>query len=147
VRGVSEKNTRLAHEVEEIENILKMLKEKTSRGIPVIVEGRKDTEALNRLDVSGSILEIKSSKKSIFNRLESDITDEEIVIFTDFDRRGSELARDIQSHLERRGKKGNILLWRKMRNLIGKKVKDIEGIPSYILTLKRLSSKPSSYTN
>ncbi len=143
---MSVRNSRLAHEVEKIENVLDRLKDKANRGIPVIVEGKKDVEALNRLDVSGSLIEIKSSKRSIFNRLEYDIVNEEVIIFTDFDRHGSELARDIQSHLERRGKKANILLWRRMRDLVGKDVKDVEGLPSYLVTLRKISSKPISDT-
>lgn len=139
---MSVKNSRLASIVEEIEDVLWKLRDKANRGIPVIVEGRKDVEALQRLDVSGSFLEIKSSRRSIFNRLEHDIVSEEVIIFTDFDRQGSELARDIQGHLERRGKKVDILLWRRMRNLVGKDVKDVEGLPSYLETLKKLSNKP-----
>lgn len=143
---MSVKNSRLAHEVEKIENVLEMLKDKANRGIPVIVEGKKDVEALNRLDVSGSLIEIKSSKRSIFNRLEYDIVNEEVIIFTDFDRHGSELAKDIQGHLERRGKKANILLWRRMRDLVGKDVKDVEGLPSYLVTLRKISNKTTSDT-
>jgi 5S rRNA maturation endonuclease (ribonuclease M5) len=92
---VSVKNSRLAYEVEEIENVLVKLKDEVKRGIPVIVEGKKDVEALQRLDVPGSFIEIKSSKRSILNRLEHDVISEEVIIFTDFDRYGSELARDI----------------------------------------------------
>ena len=139
---MSVKNSRLAYEVEEIEDVLVKLKDEAKRGIPVIVEGKKDVEALQRLDVPGSFIEIKSSKRSILNRLEHDVISEEVIIFTDFDRYGSELARDIQDHLERRGKKVNVLLWRRMRNLVGKDVKDVEGLPSYLETLKKLSSKP-----
>lgn len=139
---MSVKNSRLAYVVEEIEDVLVKLKDEANRGVPVIVEGRKDVKALQRLDVSGGFLEIKSSKRSIFNRLEHDVVSEEVIIFTDFDRQGSELARDIQGHLERRGKKVNILLWRRMRNLVGKDVKDVEGLPSYLKTLKKLSNKP-----
>ncbi|UCD72906.1 MAG: hypothetical protein JSW01_05525 [Candidatus Bathyarchaeota archaeon] len=139
---MSVKNSRLAYIVEEIEDVLMKLNDQANRGVPVIVEGRKDVKALQRLDVSGGFLEIKSSKRSIFNRLEHDVVSEEVIIFTDFDRQGSELARDIQGHLERRGKKVNILLWRRMRNLVGKDVKDVEGLPSYLETLKKLSNKP-----
>ena len=139
---MSVKNSRLASVVEEIEDVLVKIKDEVNRGVPILVEGRKDVEALQRLDISGSFLEIKSSKRSIFNRLEHDVVGEEVIIFTDFDRQGSELARGIQDHLERRGKKVNILLWKRMRNLVGKDVKDVEGLPSYLETLKKLSSKP-----
>ncbi len=130
--------TRLA---EEIENILIKVKEENDKGIPVIVEGRKDVEALNKLGITGRIIQLKSGRRSIFNRLEYDITDEEIVVFTDFDTRGTELARTIRTHFERKGKKANMLLWKRMRRLASRSLKDVEGLPSYLEKLKRLSEK------
>lgn len=126
---------------EGIENILIKLKEENDRGIPVIVEGRKDLEALNKLGITGRVIQLKSGRKSIFNRLEYDIANEEVIVFTDFDKRGTELARTVRNHFEKRGKKANMLLWKRMRRLASRSLKDVEGLPSYLAKLKELSEK------
>ncbi len=113
------------------------------KGIPLLVEGKRDVEALARLEISGRVIELKSSRKSVFNRLEHDIKDREVIILTDFDRRGSDLAKSIQIHFQGQGKRVDILFWKKMRRLVGRNVKDVEGLPSYLATLKRLSSSPA----
>ena len=136
------RNDRLAQEVEEIENLLGKLKEQSDKGIPLLVEGRKDAEALNRLEISGKVIELKSSRKSLFNLLEHDVKDKEVIILTDFDRRGSDLAKSIHNHFQGQGKMVNMLFWKRMKNLVGRNVKDVEGLPSYLAKLKKLSSNP-----
>ncbi len=141
------KDSRLAQEVEKIDKILGKLREQVEKGIPLIVEGRNDARALGRLKISGRMITLKSSKKSIFNQLEYDIPDREVIIFTDFDRRGSDLAKSIQNHLQGRGKKANILFWKRLKRLVGRNVKDVEGLPSYLEKLRRLTSKEPSDSN
>ncbi|MBL7118763.1 toprim domain-containing protein [Candidatus Bathyarchaeota archaeon] len=135
------KDSRLAQEVEKIENILGRLKEEVDRGTPLIVEGKNDIIALNRLKISGRMIALKSNRNSIFNQLEYDIPGREVIIFTDFDRRGSDLAKSIRNHLQRRGKRVNILFWKRVKKLVGRYVKDVEGLPSYLVKLRRLSGK------
>lgn len=135
------KDSRLAQEVEKIENILGRLKEEVDRGTPLIVEGKNDIIALNRLEISGRMIALKSNRNSIFNQLEYDIPGREVIIFTDFDRRGSDLAKSIRNHLQRRGKRVNILFWKRVKKLVGRYVKDVEGLPSYLVKLRRLSGK------
>lgn len=134
------KNGRVVREVEEIENLLGKLKEEADKGIPLIVEGKKDEKALNRLEISGRIIKLKSSRKSVFNLLEHDVEDREVIILTDFDRRGSDLAKSIHIHFQGQGKKVNMLFWKRMKRIVGRSVKDVEGLPSYLAKLRRLSS-------
>jgi len=138
---MSTKDSRLAQEVEKIENVLGRLREEVDRGTPLIVEGKNDVRALNRLEISGRLIALKSNRDSIFNRLEYDILGREVIVFTDFDRRGSELAKSVQNHLQRRGKRVNILFWRRVKKLVGRRVKDVEGLPSYLMKLRRLSGR------
>jgi len=137
------KSSRLEHQVEEIENLLGKLKEQVDKGIPLLVEGKRDAEALYRLEISGRVIELKSSEKSVFNRLEHDVKDREVIILTDFDRRGSDLAKSIQTHFQGQGKRVNMLFWKRMRRIVGRNVKDVEGLPSYLATLRRMSSNPA----
>jgi 5S rRNA maturation endonuclease (ribonuclease M5) len=54
----------------------------------------------------------------------------------DFDRRGRELAERLKSHIEKMGIKANMQYWLKLSSLVGKEVKDVEGLAKYMKTLK-----------
>jgi len=133
---MSIKESRSAREVEKIEKILDRLQERAEKGTPIIVEGKNDREALKRLKISGRLIELKSTKKSVFNRLEYDVPEDEVIVFTDFDRRGTRLAKAIKIHFESLGKRANLIFWRRMKGVVGRNLKDIEGLPSYIKRLK-----------
>jgi len=131
-------STHLKEKEEKILQILENLAEQSSRGTPIIVEGKKDIEALRALDVEGPLLTTKTGGKS-FMEIISDIekTDaKEIIILLDFDRRGKEWTKRLTQYLEKTEIKPNITFWLKLLSLVGTEVKDIEGLASYMETLK-----------
>lgn len=93
----------------------------------LIVEGAKDREALEAIGLNLNILVIKNgdSLERMIERLEGV---DEVVILTDFDPQGVELAYKIMSRLESVGVKVNITYWLKLRNLLKREIKDIEGL-------------------
>jgi 2,5-diamino-6-(ribosylamino)-4(3H)-pyrimidinone 5'-phosphate reductase len=131
-------STHLKEKEEKILQILENLAEQSSRGTPIIVEGKKDIEALRALAVEGPLLTTKTGGKS-FMEIISDIekTDaKEIIILLDFDRRGKEWTKRLTQYLEKTEIKPNITFWLKLLSLVGTEVKDIEGLASYMETLK-----------
>jgi len=54
----------------------------------------------------------------------------------DFDRRGRELTTNLKSHIEKTGINANLHFWLRLSGLAGKEVKDVEGLATYIETLK-----------
>jgi len=132
-------STHLKEKEEKIQNLLERLIEESAEGTPIVVEGRKDIETLRALGVQGRIVSAKTGGKS---RL--DIISEvektgvyKVILLLDFDRRGKEWAKILKEHLERAKIRPNLKFWNELQGLVSREVKDIEGLTSYIETLKR----------
>jgi len=129
--------------LEEIRRILENLKARMSDGALVIVEGRKDIESLRQLGAIGNILPAKASGKSLLDALREIERQEvrEVILLMDFDRRGREWTMRLARHLEAMKIKPNLTFWRRLLGLIGRDVKDIESLASYIETLSEKIGK------
>ncbi len=132
-------STKLEERLEKIMGILENLAVEASSGIPIVVEGIKDLKALNKLKVKGDIILAKSSGKSVLEVLKEieNRGKSEVILLLDFDRRGREWMNLLAKNLEREGIKPNTTYWRKLRNMTGKELKDIEGLFSCLETFKR----------
>ena len=124
---------------ERLLQVLERLMLESSKGIPIIVEGKRDIEALRKLGVEGEIISAKTGGKSqleVFCQIESRGLRQLIMLF-DFDRRGREMTETFGRRLERARIRSNIAFWNELSGLIRRDVKDIEGLASYMDTLKR----------
>ena len=128
--------TSLERKLELILKLLDKLTLKGSKGIPTIVEGKKDLVALRTIGVHGRIICVKNSGKILVDLLD-DVKSEEVTLLVDFDESGVFLAKKITSYLEGKGVKVDTVLWREARALMRRDVKDIEGVPSYLEKLKK----------
>ena len=130
-----------AHLKEKEEKILQVLEcvaEESAKGTPIIVEGKNDVEALRNLAVKGKIISAKTGGKSlldVISEVEKTSASEVILLF-DFDRRGKEWTKRIRQQLERARIKPNTRFWRELLTLVGREVKDVEGLTTYMETLK-----------
>jgi len=136
---VKKLSTRLREKEEKILKILEQLAQEATKGTPIIVEGKKDVETLKRLSIEGNIVQAKAGGKSFLDALSEaeKFEKEEVILLLDFDRRGRELMKRLKQSLEKAKIKPNITFWRELRSIIGKEVKDVEGLASYMETLKR----------
>jgi 5S rRNA maturation endonuclease (ribonuclease M5) len=132
-------STHLKEKVEKIEQILTQLTEESAKGKPIVVEGKKDAQALQELGVSGPILTVKTGGKSFFEAtVEIEVLDAcEVILFLDFDRRGKEGTKRLQENLERGKIKVNVKFWRELHGLVGREVQCIESLPSYLATIQQ----------
>ena len=131
-------STSLKEKAERIQNILEQLAEESKSGKPVIVEGRKDEQALKSRGVTGKMVCAKKGLKTIIDVI-SEIEDKcpkEVILMLDFDREGRELTEKLKNHMEKAGIKANIHYWIKLSSLTGREVKDVEGLATYMKTLK-----------
>jgi 5S rRNA maturation endonuclease (ribonuclease M5) len=131
-------STRLIAKEEKILQVLEKLAEESAKGTPIMVEGKKDVEALRGLGVIGRMLTIKTGGKSFLDAV-SEIEKlgvQEIILFLDFDRRGREGTKRLKYSLERAKIKPNTKLWRKLSALVGKEIQCIESLTAYMATLK-----------
>ncbi len=117
--------------LEELDELLAELREHASNDIPIIVEGTDDIGALKNLGVKGRFHKI-SGGKSLLNFIESFSGSKEVIILTDFDRTGDELAKFCASHLKRLGVEPVTEIRDKLKSRVRKDVKDIEGLAKFL---------------
>jgi 5S rRNA maturation endonuclease (ribonuclease M5) len=132
-------STHLQEKEEKILRILQCLAEESARGTPIIVEGKNDINALRVLGVEGKIISAKAGGKSILDVISEleKCTAKEVIMLLDFDRRGKEWTKRLKQNLENAKTKTNITFWSRLLYLVGTEVKDVEGLPTYMETLKR----------
>ena len=118
--------------LEDLEKALDELREE-NKTIPIIVEGEKDIDALHKLDINGTIITVNKgiSLTDFCDKLASDF--KEIIILTDWDRRGGYLCHTIRRNLE-----GRVNCNINYRRIFAKNsmIRTIEGLPSWINTIK-----------
>ena len=131
-------STQLKEKEEKILHVLEALAEVSAKGTPVVVEGKKDVDALRALGVEGELVTVKTGGKSFLDvvcEIEK-LRVPEVILFLDFDRRGQEGTRRLKQGLERAKIKPNLKFWRKLSLLVGKEIQCIESLTAYMATLR-----------
>lgn len=130
-------STHLKEKQEKILQILNAIAEESARGTPIVVEGKKDAEALRSFGVEGNIITAKTGGKSLLDVVsEIEQTNAaETVLLLDFDRRGKQGTQRLKQSLEHAKIKPNTTFWRELAALLGKEVQCIESLTAYMETL------------
>jgi 5S rRNA maturation endonuclease (ribonuclease M5) len=134
-------STKLQEKEEALLRILQCLAEESAKGTPTVVEGKKDTETLRTLGIEGPIIPAKSGGKT-FQDLLSEIEQtkaRKVILLLDFDKRGKEWISRLKQHLERARITPDSTFWAQLIGLVGRDIKDIESLASYMETLKSKS--------
>ena len=131
-------STRTEKRLERIYKLLERLEIQSTKGTPIVVEGKNDVHALHMLGITGDIILAKTSGKSFLDVLgEIEKTGKpEVILLFDFDRRGKEWTSRMTRCLEEMKITPNLVFWKMLLGLVGRDVKDIEGLASYLETLK-----------
>ena len=118
--------------IEGLELVISDLIEENKR-IPIIVEGEKDAEALRRLGIVGKIIVINRGVSLIVFSDNIARKYSEVIILTDWDRKGGFLCHTIKKNLE-----GRVYCNTYFREFFAKNsmVRTIEGLPSWLKTVK-----------
>jgi 5S rRNA maturation endonuclease (ribonuclease M5) len=129
---------RLKDRIEKIEDILERIALQSAKETPIIVEGQTDVDTLRKLAISGQLIAAKTRKSFLALVTEVEKLDvEEVILLMDFDRRGREWTKRLVQYLERTRVKPNTFFWEELRKWVGRDVRDIEGLLSYLHTLKK----------
>jgi 5S rRNA maturation endonuclease (ribonuclease M5) len=136
-------STHLKEKQEKIQKIIDKLIEASEKGKPIIVEGKKDTQALKELGVNGVILTVKSGGKSFLQATQEieKFGAREVILLLDFDRRGREGTKRLQQDLERMKIKVNLRFWSELKGLLSRDIQCIESLPSYLSMVQRKVSE------
>ncbi len=127
---------------ERLTKLLEKLSTEAKKGVPIVVEGQKDIASLKELGVNGDFISSKTQGKSFLDML-TEIERRnvaEVILLLDFDRRGVEWTHRLKQHLEKTRIKPNLTYWNELYGLVGRDLKDIEGLATYIETLKKKTS-------
>jgi len=110
-----------------------------SEGTPIIVEGKKDAEALALLGITKNVITL-SKGISIFTFSEAiSRRSRKAVVLTDWDRKGGHLARMLMEALMNNGVAVDDRIRAKLAVLSKKEVKDIESLPKFVTHLRQLA--------
>ncbi|ADL58873.1 MULTISPECIES: toprim domain-containing protein [Methanothermobacter] len=119
----------ITHEINE-------LKYQGELGVPILIEGRKDEEALRELGVEGPFIKVSGSMMGLSEIALRAASASRVIILTDFDRKGSELAKRLYTDIQSLGANPDLRIRRRLMGMTRKYIKDIQSLPSYIERLK-----------
>ncbi len=121
--------------LEKLEGLILELQQMSDKGAVIIVEGKRDRKALRALGITGDI-EL-GTKKSILVFCE-DVAREynNVIVLTDWDEKGDKLASLMEGYLRSTSATVNMDIRKKIKNLVQKRIKDIESLDTHISNLR-----------
>ena len=132
---------RLKEELEGLQEVLEDIKNEDEE-VPIIVEGRKDVEALERLGFERDIIKIKKNE-TIFHIIENLRKKyEKVIILTDWDSTGGRLSGKIKKACEANIIDYDLEYRKEIIKYVKKEIKDVESIPAFIERAEQIISNP-----
>lgn len=101
---------------------------------PIVVEGDRDVAVLRELGFCGKIIKINTGKSLEETSREISSEYKEVILFFDFDRRGTTLMNRVRIILSAYGTKCHIELWKKAKSL---PIGSVEDLPSYLRSIEK----------
>ncbi len=121
--------------LESIDEIILELRSLAGAGAIIVVEGRRDLDSLRSLGIDGEI-RLACSRPLLEFTEELSKSGKEIVLLTDWDKKGGMTARKIINHLLSYGIMPNTKIRSRIGILVKKRIKDIESLDNYINKLR-----------
>lgn len=122
-----------------VEAILNELIERSDNGDIILAEGKRDIISLKKLGVNGTIeLVTHSPLSDVSERVAGE--KKNVIIFTDWDRRGDILADKLFKDLVYLGVSVDVQLRSKLSSLVKKEIKDVESLNTYVTKLRKVVS-------
>ncbi|MEM2904538.1 MAG: toprim domain-containing protein [Candidatus Bathyarchaeia archaeon] len=129
--------------LEELGELIERLRLEVAEGAILVVEGRKDADALRGLGFRGSVLPAKSRGSRLVDFAERIDVSHKVILLTDFDHAGMRLAQFLRKALERERAKVDLTYRKRLAALMHGEVKDIEGLAQRLEKLRRLERAAS----
>jgi len=114
---------------EDIENTIDILNRLREEEGVIIVEGQKDIESLLNLGIKNKIIAV--SQSNIFCVIDS-ISEKEVIVLTDFDKKGTYLFKRYMIELHSSGKKVITIYYRDLKKYLKKYITGIEQIYPFL---------------
>ena len=116
-RASEECRPKRTYDLEALEELIAALLEASSLGAAVIVEGRHDELALRALGRSGPVI-MASHRRALDLAEEAARSFSTIVLLTDWDSKGDEMAMNIEHHLRSMGSRPDAQLRSRLKKLV-----------------------------
>ena len=120
--------------LEDVEKILEKLK-LLNMECAVIVEGKKDEEALRKLRLNGKIIRIVGSISGMCEEISRE--HKKVIILTDWDKKGGDLYRRLKKYLNANSVKYDDRIRAELTEMCKKEIKDVESLATYVENLRR----------
>ncbi len=131
-------NTRTLEDIERLESIEEIILELQAladTGAIIVVEGRRDVASLRQLGINGEI-RLASQQPLLEFTEQLSKSGKEIIVLTDWDKRGGMMARKIIDDLLFYGITPNTDIRSRIGILVRKRIKDIESLNSYVSRMR-----------
>jgi len=106
------------------------------QGMPIIIEGKKDEKSLKELGIEGNFIKVSGSPYKLFEIAEIAAQSSKIIILTDFDKKGNELAQKLSEDIQRLGSYPNLQIRRRIMGITRRYIKDIESLSRHLHQLE-----------
>ncbi|WP_321429303.1 toprim domain-containing protein [uncultured Methanolobus sp.] len=124
--------------MEQMDKLLDELQDFVNKGSIIVVEGKRDVIALKSLGICGEFQ--LATHHSLVNFSEDlSKTGKQVVILTDWDRRGNILADKLVKNLQSLGSNPDTRIRDLIISLVQKEIKDIESLPGYVEKLREIT--------
>ena len=118
--------------VERLRNFVGMLNEESEKGSVIVVEGRRDAEALSRIGFNGNPA-VFHNFKGIADFLDChDDADKKIILLLDMDRTGKHLTSRLVSQLQSRRHNVSLFYKKALARITNGKVRHVEDLVTYV---------------
>ena len=128
---MQEMRQKRTYDLDALEELLNSLMDASSQGAAVIVEGRRDELALRSLGLRGPM--IMASRRPALDLAEDAARRfRKIVMLTDWDAKGDEMALNIDMHLRSMGVQADLDIRNRLKKLVKKEIKDVQSLSLYM---------------
>ena len=118
-------------------SIMEELQYCAEQGMPILIEGKKDEEALRKLGIKGNFIKVSGSPLKLFEIAEEAAkSSSKIIILTDFDKKGNELAKRLAEDIQALGSHPDLEIRRKIMGITRRYIKDIESLSRHLRQLE-----------
>ncbi|MBP2030948.1 5S rRNA maturation endonuclease (ribonuclease M5) [Methanohalophilus levihalophilus] len=130
--------------LEKLEELLEDLSSRSLEGSIIVVEGKRDVISLRKLGIQG---QIETSTTIPVLELSDRLAGEgrEVIILTDWDRRGDLLGSKVSSDLRYLGLDVDTDFRIRLSSMVKKEIKDVESLYSYMKKMRRCVNKDYSH--
>jgi len=129
-RDEHESRAKGTYDLEALEELIASLLDASCQGAAVIVEGRRDLQALRALGLPGPV--IMASRRRALDLAEDAARNyPQIILLTDWDGKGDEMCGTIERHLRSLGSRPDKEIRSRLKKLVKKEIKDVESLSQY----------------